>query len=94
MVRSIAEAVDSLASPYAVDEHSALAGAGAFVVDLDTSGGDPNPARLAVARAHRLALTHGCAPACGRTASNGSTMRNTVRPGSLSQSSSATAVTQ
>lgn len=51
MVRSIAEAIDSLASPYAVDEHSALAGAGAFVVDLDANDGEPNAARLGVARA-------------------------------------------
>lgn len=51
MIRSLAEALDSLASPYAVEEHSALFGEGAFVVDLDAGDGDPDTARLASARA-------------------------------------------
>jgi len=51
VIRSLAEALDSLASPYAIEEHSALVGGGAFVVDLDSGDGDPNAAQLATARA-------------------------------------------
>jgi hypothetical protein len=56
VVRPLAEALDSLASPYAVEEHSALAGEGAFVVDLDSGDGDPDAGRLAIARATLVRL--------------------------------------
>jgi hypothetical protein len=56
VVRPLAEALDSLASPYAVEEHSALAGEGAFVVDLDSGDGDPDAERLAIARATLVRL--------------------------------------
>ena len=51
MVLSLAEALDSLASPYAIEEHSALFGGRAFAVDFDSGDADPKTAQLAVARA-------------------------------------------
>jgi len=50
-VLSLAEALDCLTSPYALEEQSALARAGAFAVDLDSGAGDPNAERIATARA-------------------------------------------
>ena len=70
MVRSLAEALDSLASPYAVEEHSALVGERAFVVDLDSGDGDPNAARLAVARATLTRLACPTVALCRRRASS------------------------
>jgi hypothetical protein len=69
VVRSLAEALDSLASPYAVEEHSALVGERAFVVDLDSGDGDPNAARLALARATLSRLACPSVALCRGTAS-------------------------
>lgn len=49
-VRSLAEALSRLASPYAVEDHSALTGEPAFVVDLDTDAGAPDASRITAAR--------------------------------------------
>jgi enoyl-CoA hydratase len=71
VIRSFTEALDSLASPYAIEEHSALVGEGAFVVDLDAVDGDPNAARLASARATLSRLACPTVALCRGSASGG-----------------------
>jgi hypothetical protein len=50
-LRSLGEALDQLASPYAVEEHATLGGGGVFFVDLGSGAGAAGPPERAAAAA-------------------------------------------